>query len=136
MSEREKEVKEFKEKMIAFKKAFGELTDSWLNLDEEVTHDFNKSYPFDDSFDELYNDVVYWVNTHTNEKVKEEEVKTYAIGVYEIWEQMHRVKAKSFEEACSLIEGSESSILEDQFTFVEFAKDPYRFYSCDAKELL
>jgi hypothetical protein len=112
----------FAEKMLAFKKAFGELSEAWMNLDVKDSEKVDRRYPFKASFDELYYDVVDWVDTYLAPK------KKYLIGVYEVWEQMHEVEATSFEEACDLIGEQKSNILDDQFAFVELHDNPYRLY--------
>lgn len=124
----EKEV--FKEKMIAFKKAFGELSEAWMKLDIEDAEKVDTRYPFQMSFDDMYYEVVDWVDTYMAEK------KKYLIGVYEVWEQMHEVEATSFEEACDIIteQGDGDKILDDQFAFVELAPDPYRVYEVEVEK--
>lgn len=114
----------FKEKIVAFKMAFGELFEAWTNLNSEDSKKADIRYPFSTNFHNLYYEVIDWVDTYMAEK------KKYIIGVYEIWEQMHEVEAASYEEACDIIseqcEGDK--ILNDQFSFVDFDNKPYHLY--------
>lgn len=47
-----------------FKKATFNLVDRMLATDS-IDFDFSEDYPFNKSFDELYFDIVSWINTQT-----------------------------------------------------------------------
>lgn len=120
--------KEFIEKLNLLSTSWGELCKIWSELDEKDTEDTENGYPFKDSFESMFYDLIAWKDDLEQAVKASLKKRMYRVGVYETWEQMHEVEATSFEEACELIVEEKSKILEDQFEFVNFDDDPFRFY--------